>query len=340
MIHPHAASAEPTAFVREMLPHVSRTFALTIPVLREPLRTRVGIAYLLCRMVDTAEDRGDIPASTRETLFAILGGLARRPRDAALRTELQAAWPDHPDPQHDRLLRRADLVLDALAGMDGRAARDIAECLEEMIEGMAAFPCPHAGRPPVAACPDLDALERYCHAAAGTVGILLSRLFAPEIGGAHWLTPVRAEEGRRFGLGLQLVNVLKDRRGDVDRGIRYVPAAWMEGTGSGERLSRAGRVQLVELALEHLDAAQSYILSLPAAREDMRLFCLWAAHLGLATLRRIAAEAPGGAPPKVDRDELARVLDRARGAAGDDTALDALHREYRGAVTAALAGTA
>jgi farnesyl-diphosphate farnesyltransferase len=40
----------------QILPHVSRTFALTIPQLPLGLRTAVTNAYLLCRIADTIED--------------------------------------------------------------------------------------------------------------------------------------------------------------------------------------------------------------------------------------------------------------------------------------------
>ena len=40
----------------QILPHVSRTFALTIPQLPPPLATPVTTAYLLCRIADTIED--------------------------------------------------------------------------------------------------------------------------------------------------------------------------------------------------------------------------------------------------------------------------------------------
>jgi phytoene/squalene synthetase len=44
------------AYQDEILPHVSRTFALTIPELPAALRTAVTSAYLLCRIADTIED--------------------------------------------------------------------------------------------------------------------------------------------------------------------------------------------------------------------------------------------------------------------------------------------
>jgi len=49
-----------------ILPHVSRTFALTIPQLPPALRTPVTNAYLLCRIADTIED--EIEPSVAATL--------------------------------------------------------------------------------------------------------------------------------------------------------------------------------------------------------------------------------------------------------------------------------
>src|SRR5256886_14840956 len=50
-----------------ILPHVSRTFALTIPQLPPDLRTAVTSAYLLCRIADTIEDE---PALSAAETFA------------------------------------------------------------------------------------------------------------------------------------------------------------------------------------------------------------------------------------------------------------------------------
>jgi len=53
-------------FQDRILPYVSRTFALTIPQLPQPLRTAVTNAYLLCRIADTIEDEPALPpAETR-----------------------------------------------------------------------------------------------------------------------------------------------------------------------------------------------------------------------------------------------------------------------------------
>ena len=49
-------NAADEAYQDQILPHVSRTFALTIPQLPAGLRIPVTNAYLLCRIADTIED--------------------------------------------------------------------------------------------------------------------------------------------------------------------------------------------------------------------------------------------------------------------------------------------
>ena len=51
-----ASESGADAYQNAILPKVSRTFALTIPQLPQPLRRAVTNAYLLCRIADTIED--------------------------------------------------------------------------------------------------------------------------------------------------------------------------------------------------------------------------------------------------------------------------------------------
>ena len=51
-----------------ILQEVSRTFALTIPLLPEDLCRVVGNAYLLCRIADTLEDSPDLTVDAKVRL--------------------------------------------------------------------------------------------------------------------------------------------------------------------------------------------------------------------------------------------------------------------------------
>jgi farnesyl-diphosphate farnesyltransferase len=139
------------------------------------------------------------------------------------------------------------------------------------------------------------------------------------------MTGERLERGRRFGLGLQLTNILKDHEADRERGIVYIPEQWMDRRRPPAALTDDGVRILVGRALDHLNDANTYVLSLPPERTDLRVFCLWAAHLALATLR-VVADTRGAGRAKVGREELWGLLERARDAAGDDARLRDLHR--------------
>src|SRR5262249_47675686 len=76
----------PESFCRAVLPQVSRTFALNIPVLPEPLDLAVTIAYLLCGIADTREDEARAPAASRQKLFRELAHLTELPPDWAARS--------------------------------------------------------------------------------------------------------------------------------------------------------------------------------------------------------------------------------------------------------------
>jgi len=325
------------AYCRSILPHVSRTFALCIPVLEEPLRSQVGISYLLCRIVDTVEDRDDLKPGLRDDLFRELMRLAREPGAQGARRRFQELLPCHSEPHHEDLLRHAGDVLDCYAALEPGAFRDVGECLDEMITGMSLYPGPASGKTPVEACRNLNELERYCHVVAGTVGILLSRLFGRVLGDGGWLTPERSEAGRRFGLGLQLTNVMKDHDRDHRRGISYLPRDWFHRSNGRHELRPDAARRLILRALDHMDSAEDYALSIPRRRTDMRRFCLYAAHLALATLYLTARGGDASRRAKVSREDLGLILERVDRYADDDTGLHALYRGYRDAVTEALA---
>ena len=76
----------------QILPHVSRTFALTIPQLPPGLRTAVTSAYLLCRIADTIEDEPAFsPPETLAYLQRFSAVLLGDANPAALAREISSA---------------------------------------------------------------------------------------------------------------------------------------------------------------------------------------------------------------------------------------------------------
>src|SRR5688500_10219748 len=100
---------EATRFAIEVLPEVSRTFAISIRFLPGPRGVAGNSAYLLCRIADTIEDDNSTPPATRaELLEQFLRTLDdREAADAfpALAAHLKG------DAAHLKLVEHSDLVL-------------------------------------------------------------------------------------------------------------------------------------------------------------------------------------------------------------------------------------
>ncbi|MBI4700071.1 MAG: squalene/phytoene synthase family protein [Deltaproteobacteria bacterium] len=191
---------------------------------------------------------------------------------------------------------------------------------------------------------DLPDLERYCYFVAGTVGELLTELFLAAVPMPD--AARRAQICMRavpFGLGLQLVNIVKDVAKDHARGVCYLPErlAAEQGVPLGDILlperREAGMAVLRRLcarAREHLAEAEEYTLAWPLpAGAPVRLFCAVPLALALATLAEVErgtdALVPGRSP-KVSRALVAEILGEAAAAGADDEALRRMLARWRG----------
>lgn len=278
-------------FAREILPGVSRTFALSIRVLPGELGRAVLTAYLLCRIADTLEDE---PALESTSKAALLDDMVRCFDDPAAADAFPARVVHiGGDPAHARLTRRADLVFVLYRSLSPATRQHVRRWVGEMIDGMRKFVLlyPHGIR-----IQSLEEYREYCYYVAGTVGYLLTDLWhehARSIGeGRH---RVLRERCRAFAEALQTVNILKDVAADAEReNSIYVPEELLVAHGSShahilspDRLkgTRAALGTLVQLAWHDLEGARAYLLLIPRRAVPIRLFCVLPLLFAYATLR-------------------------------------------------------
>lgn len=314
-----AARAD-AAWCRDMLPKVSRTFAACINLLPPGLEFEVLIAYLLCRIADTAEDSAEIDAAGKTTLLA---HVAEQVRTAGTDAGPLAAAFAEPRNDDELLARDADRTLRCFAALDHRRRSAIAPWVVEMCAGMTDFARTHPGAAPgrVAALSDLADLDRYCYYVAGTVGHLLTELFALH---HHRVTPRHVARMRTlatsFGLGLQLTNIIKDVADDRRRGWSFVPRELCRAHGtSPERFlepadrdaANAVMRALIDQAQRHLDDARDYCLALPRSQYRIRIFCLTPLLFAVRTLalaRRDPRLLDPGHKVKITRRAVKRTI--------------------------------
>ena len=280
-------------FCQEILPQVSRTFALSIRFLPGHLGRAVLCGYLLCRIADTIEDD---PVATVETKTQLLDRFLACFDNGTL----AEAFPDQVhylegEPAHLRLVKNTDLVFTLFRSLPLKSQQTLQRWVTEMVEGMQKFVRLHAHGIRIQT---LEEYREYCYYVAGTVGYLLTDLWyehSPSVDLETYETLQKTCAA--FGEGLQTVNILKDIAWDVEHeNSIYIPQQSLVAHGSShEHLlnpdylsnNHAAIKSLVELAWSDLDQAAQYILSVPKAAIPIRMFCILPLVFAYGTLRDV-----------------------------------------------------
>lgn len=225
-----------------LLRDVSRSFYLTITWLPREMRPGVAVAYLLARATDSVADAGSAPLSRRmSALQQMAAAIAGESVDTGgmlhtLRHEIC------PAKESERaLLARFDEALAAANALPAQQLGLVRQVLSTIVQGQLW---------------DLSFFEEhtqvlsdeqtrlYTYRVAGCVGRFWTQLGTATLGagfcpGAPSL-PELEEAGVRYGCGLQLVNILRDREEDARQGRSYLcsdPAVWLD---RAERYLRDG----------------------------------------------------------------------------------------------------
>lgn len=288
--------------IDDLLAKTSRTFALSIPLLPEPTRNELAIAYLLFRIADTLEDASDWPRQRQiEALERYVDLLDRPPgEDAAARAaELGRRWERERPIAHEgylELLAETGTVWRELAGLSPAASEIVRRHTRRTTRGMAHYVArKQSGE---LRLDDLADLREYCYVVAGIVGELSTELFLldrPELAASAGFLRQRARE---FGEALQLVNILKDSRFDAGEGRRYLPL----GVEPGEVFS---------LARHDLEIAAGYTNRIQAADGPRGIvaFCALPVRLAWATLDVVESRGPGAKISRRKVFSISRALD-------------------------------
>jgi len=260
------------AYQKAILGSVSRTFALTIPLLPPMIEKVVGNTYLLCRIVDTIEDAADLSPETKQNLSQLFldAVLKKLPVESFVAPCLKAL--DHYGNLDELdLIAHTPTVLRILhtCSKDDQAA--VSRCVSIMSEGMSYF----HGKQTQAGLKDLLEFEKYCYVVAGVVGELLTTVFSNHSSAFAKNMKGHDELAIAFGQALQMTNILKDSPEDHARGVSWKPA-------------NLSQKELLKISYQKLQDSLRYILLIPKTELGMRRFCFLAFGLAVMTLSKIA----------------------------------------------------
>jgi farnesyl-diphosphate farnesyltransferase len=325
----------------ESVQGVSRTFALTVDVLDEPMSSYICLGYLVCRIADTVEDASHIPATEQAELLrtydAVLDPEEETPPET-FANDVEPYLPDDAEMTDDwAVVRDSPRVLRTFQSLPEDVQNAVVPPARELVQGMADFVEryeDHGGL----RIQTRSELEEYCYYAAGTVGNLITNLVTRH--------DVAADRRRRlydtaeeFGLLLQLVNISKDVYDDYTAEDNvYLPAEWLSEVGvpqeevidDSHEASAASVVRrTAEFAGSFIDDAQTYLETVPL--RDGNTLEAWAIPflLAVGTLRELLSrpeDALSSKGVKISRQEvLAVVTEMSNGGSRD--ALDELRRD-------------
>ena len=321
------------------LPKVSRTFALAIDGLPEPLRGEVCVAYLLCRVLDTVEDAPGLLAAQRWDLmepFLTKLKTPGSPLPGFWHEEVARLLPHRSSPHDLALLHDADSLLAAYGACSPAARLVMARWVAEMGKGMVEYSARMAaGEGVLKTLRSMADLDRYCYYIAGTVGYLLTDLFflhSAHIGQERFYE--LQADAETFGLGLQKVNIVKDLADDVRRGWCFIPTEFLNAAAiTPEAFADPRQAAAVYAAVrpvlaaaaDHLACAWRYLTNVPLEEREIRLFLAYSLFFALRTLALVAAN-PGAlvAPQKlkISRLEVAKIVARCQLNIGNPMALE------------------
>jgi farnesyl-diphosphate farnesyltransferase len=307
------STATDEEYQERILPHVSRTFALTIPQLPAGLRVPVTNAYLLCRIADTIEDGTTSSSAGKLDLLQRFVAVLRGEEQSALLTrDLLPQLSEQTLPAERELALNMNRIVRVTERLDAQQRAAIERCIQLMCGGMHQFQR-IAG---LGGLPAMSDLDDYCYYVAGVVGEMLTELFCAYSPSVNLQRVALEELAVSFAQGLQMTNILKDVWEDRQRGACWLPQQVFTRYGvdlghlsAGQQPAGfdAGMHELIAAAHGHLRNALSFTLLIPREETGIRRFCLWAIGMAVLTLRKIQ-HTPGftaGFQVKISRTAVA-----------------------------------
>src|SRR5712692_1053492 len=212
-------------FHSPLLRSVSRSFYLSIRILPARLREPVALAYLLARTTDTVADTTRISGTLRAEILQTLSNAIQGKDARGSIVDLVASFAPLQENANERaLVESLPHCLEWLDQLSSADRNDVCAVLEKITRGQT-FDLQYFDDPAnIRALATAADLDEYTFLVAGCVGEFWTRLcfrhlpkFA-ELGEQEML-----DLGKRYGMGLQLINILRDAGSDLRAGRCYFP---------------------------------------------------------------------------------------------------------------------
>ena len=219
------SSASTQRLQTAILRRVSRSFYLSIRFLPSRLRGPVALAYLLARTTDTVADTGRISGTFRRETLQTLSKAIQGKASQNVVVDLVASFtPLQGDASERTLLESLPDCLEWLGRLETSDCLDVRAVLEKITQGQMLDLQRFSETTQITVLSTATDLDGYTYLVAGCVGEFWTRLCFRHI--RNFAAQPENEMialGKSYGMGLQLINILRDAGTDLRAGRCYFP---------------------------------------------------------------------------------------------------------------------
>jgi len=275
-------------FCEKILKRVSRSFALTIPMLDDKIYKEVMITYLQDRLLDNFEDEiKDISFEERIYLMDKVEEIFDPNNDNKEAVKIVEEKAElFGDKDLKKLTANASLLKEAYELLDEEVKKISYKWLKEMNKGMQKYLAKSVNK--------FEELDEYCYYVAGTVGGFLTDLIIEKSSITEEKARILKDNFVDAGLFLQKVNLIRDIRKDIkSRDKNYWP---LEELGikedmilakeHEEKMNKALKMMLADVE-KHVKGLVAYMENIPEEFSGYQKFFAVNNALGLATLKKV-----------------------------------------------------
>lgn len=219
--------------LESILRSVSRSFFISIKLLPGKLREPVGIGYLLARATDTLADTPDISVALRKEALNALGWAIQGTGPAeAINKIINSFTPLQKNQAERRLIAALPECLRCFEGLSSADREDIRTVLSKITQGQMLDVKRFSETEPPQALVIAADLHQYTYLVAGCVGEFWTQLCFRHVHNfSEFSIAEMLELGKKYGMGLQLINILRDAGTDLREGRCYFPKEELDAIG-------------------------------------------------------------------------------------------------------------
>ena len=312
---------ESLEFCRSILQTVSRSFALTIPMVEQNILVPIMVGYLEARILDSFEDevgRKETTLDQRMQAMDTIMEIIDNPDSEGTKEKIAhisgMAGDYISNPHYQKLVENFESVMRIHRTFDDGTKASMSFWLNEMNFGMKKFL--------ELTIRDFENLDEYCYYVAGTPSGFLTELI---LNNSDELTPEQDATLKRterdFGLFLQKVNIIRDFREDIKRNEKiFWPHCLFEPHGLGPKdlldpmnkhVAMEALAAMLTNASQHIQPVKEYLLAIPEQYNGFRRGAAVNFQMGVGTLEAMRGNSDvfySDKPVKIDHATRDRIL--------------------------------